>query len=120
TTSSYPSSHPAAESLSRFVMILSTNSHFQSYTNLSEAVRLTNSIVAPSLLPIPILCAIQGRPLTFGVHVKNVFAAPALGVRIILHRPQTPIRGPRHRVQGNLAQVLVLPFSCPFNRHPIH
>ena len=71
-------------------------------------------------LPIRILCPIQSPSLTLRVHIKNVLPTPALGVGIVLHRAQTPIRAARHRVNGNLAKILVLPFGSPLNRHPIN
>src|SRR5208337_321230 len=71
------------------------------------------------LLPITVLGPIQGGPIALGINIKNVLAAPAPRVRIILHRAHPPIGCVRHGVDRYLAKELVLRRSSSLQRDTI-
>src|SRR5581483_10402470 len=105
----------------RMTMIVNTIINSRSVKPLTASCSEWPRIVLVGvMLPIRIARPIQGSPLTLGVDVKHVVAAPTPGVRVILHRAQSPVRVAGERVQRDLAQELVFRRGSSFQRNPFH
>src|SRR5215470_12007176 len=71
-------------------------------------------------LPIGIRSPIQCPALALGIDVENVLAAPASGVRVVLHGAHPPVRLSRHGINRDLAQELVRGRIRSFQLHALH
>src|SRR3981189_2115320 len=74
----------------------------------SLPAREGRAIESIGFLPIPIVCSVHSSVRGKRVHVKYIVPSPAMGVRVILNRTQSPLRLPGHRIHWNFSKVAYL------------